>query len=117
MKTVRTTEGNVALILSPDEIKQIMDLNEGDLLLLDNNKKDFFKGMRKKSIGVIKEIHELYGSDTPINRKDDILHNILKKYYVTDFASILNRLYKNGGCELIRKKNKVNHISFFILHI
>jgi len=102
MRTLKTTNGELAIILSEEEISQIV-LTAGKIVEASSN--DPFKGMHSNHKDFYKELLTVHGKDKKINRRDQSVKQLQRKYYITDVAGSLRMLEKRGFCEVFKNEN------------
>ena len=99
MKILKTNEGNIALILSPDEVKQM--LNAGEVKQMIPDVPVWESGFHKNTIEFIRELKMIIGSET-VKRNDPRVKLLVRKYYITALVDVLRKLNKNGYAEFTK---------------
>jgi hypothetical protein len=102
MRTLRTSSGELAIIFSEEEISQIV-LSVGKIAETSSN--DPFKGMHSNHREFYKELLTIHGKGKKINRRDQSVKQLQRKYYITDVAGSLRLLEKKGFCEVFKNEN------------
>jgi hypothetical protein len=114
-ETFKTTEGNLAFVLTNEETELVLSLfREGIAAPIESNP---YMYLRKESIAFIKDLKTKFGNEK-IYRNDSRLKNIAWDHHIKDIASILKGLSERGYCEIVKDSNsKVpsGKIIYFIL--
>jgi hypothetical protein len=110
MRALKTTNGELAIIFSEEEISQIV-LTAGKIVEASSD--DPFKGMHSSHKNFYKELLTVHGKGKKINRKDQAVKQLQRKYYITDVAGSLRKLEKRGFCEVFKNENGT--ISSFLI--
>jgi len=96
MKIIKTNEGNVAIILSPDEINQMVSINQIQSLPV-----SWEYGFHKNTIAFLRELKITIGNET-VKRNDPRVKMLIRKYYITAIIDILRKLSDRGLAEFTK---------------
>lgn len=112
MKLIKTEDGQIALLLTPEFIQQILDAQPKKERKFIRPKGDVFYCMKAKSVELFKAIKEKFG-DAIIDRKDAVLSELIHESRVSTFSTVLGEMEKRGGAIVVR--NETGRIDSFQL--
>lgn len=105
MKIIKTSEGNVALILNEEEVNTIINLSEHKApeKKKEIEKKPILKGIHKNNRTFIIALYNAYGEGNIIHLSDEIYMNLRKTYFVVNATYLLGILNNRG---IIQREGK-----------
>lgn len=111
MKIIKTKDGNVAIILNPEEISGFIAVSGAKLEPCEIKGDDRLKGLRESTLRFLDEAKKKFGTAI-IDRKDKKLVDLIFKCRVQYFNNTLSSL-ERAGLVAIYKKQDSDRIESF----